>query len=189
MQDSIHRLKVVVDEAHCIKKWGETGFRKAWSELGLIRAFVRAGVPFAAFSATMPPDTLEVVKKSLHIDPTDHIFINLGNFRPNIVWDVKHISAAGKAINEIQEFLPPLNPTSTEIPLTIVFVNDRDEGQDVYRWIQEYVPRHLLDQVEFYHALQSIRTKSWQLHNCQTLERGIYICTEAAAMVGAISVF
>ncbi|KAJ3822554.1 P-loop containing nucleoside triphosphate hydrolase protein [Lentinula raphanica] len=50
-------LCIVVDEAHCISQWGDK-FRPIYQQLGTLRAFVPAQVPFLATSATMQPTVL-----------------------------------------------------------------------------------------------------------------------------------
>jgi superfamily II DNA helicase RecQ len=180
---------VIVDEAHVIRKWGESGFRKDYNELGYLRSFVPTDVPFAAYSATMTAETREVVKKSLHLDPKRLVTVNLGNFRSNIIWDVRHISGTEKAIPEIYAFLPHMTVDTATIPLTLIFVNDRIEGHNIYSYLQETVPKHLLNQVHYLHSLRSQRCKIWMLTECHRNKHGIYICTEVAAMVSHILLF
>jgi superfamily II DNA helicase RecQ len=176
-------LKIIVDEAHSIKKWGESGFRKAWYEIGLVRAFVGSEVPFAAFSATLSPEALETVRKSLHINPHKHKFINIGNFRPNITWDVRHLTSTTKAISVIGDYLPPLPEDGEHLPLTIIFVNTRTNGHDIHWHLQQKLPHHLHHQLHLFHALLSERSKQWILHECMMNKKGVFICTEVAAMV------
>jgi superfamily II DNA helicase RecQ len=180
------RLKIIVDEAHLVKRWGESGFRKPYLELGLLRTFVPQNVPFSAFSATMTESTREAVRKTLQLDPRELVLINLGNHRSNIIWDVKHISGTESAIHEICDFLPQLDKETVDIPLTLVFVNDRMEGQAVFSLIQDWVPEHLVSQVYYLHSLRTQRYKSRALQDCHSAGAGIYICTEIAATVSAI---
>lgn len=182
------QLIIIVDEAHLIKKWGESGFRKAWAEIGMLRAFVLPGTAFAAFSATLTPDAIEHVKRSLHMHPQDVVFIKLGNFRPNVIWDVKHISGTKTAIPEVAEYLPPITCDTTSIPLTIIFTNTRNDGHEVYSFIADFVPPALKRQVQLFHALRSQRSKDKVLDYVDGFKCGIFICTEAAAMVGVVIV-
>jgi hypothetical protein len=167
-QDNKNRIKVIVDEAHVIKTWGASGFRLSYLNLGQIRAFVHEQVPFAAYSATMPSETVEIVKKTLHIHPTNHELLNLGNFWANIIWDVHQLKekTTKKSIYEIKLFLPGLTFNMGDIPLTIVFVNEHAEGQLVYNYIRDLVPTHLKSQVHFIFALKSLRGKRWILYEC-----------------------
>jgi hypothetical protein len=184
-QKTSRRLKIIVDEAHVIKTWGSAGFRLAYLSLGHIRAFVLEGVPFAACSATMAAATIDSIKKTLHFHPDNHEFVNIGNFRPNIVWEVHHLTGktVDTAVNEIGPFLPPLSTDSPNIPLTIIFVNDRSVGQLVFNYVRNITPSHLKDQVHFMFALKSHRGKSWILYETMIKARGILICTEIAALV------
>jgi len=175
------RLKFIVDEAHVVKKWGMSGFRQDYARCGNLRAFVPQDSPFGAFSATLPPASREVVMSSLHMNPNTSLLVNKGNYRPNIILDVKHLSGSIKAIPEIRQSLPPL-PHPSDIPLTIVFVNERQHGHQVYSYIKSITPTAQLKQVHFLHALRSVRVKKWSLAECMLEERGIYVCTEVAAM-------
>lgn len=187
-QQSSRSLHIIIDEAHCIKKWGESGFRKAWYEIGLLRAFVRLGVPFAAVSATPSSETLEAVVKSLHFDPRKHVVVNVGNFKPNIVLEVKHLTlgAGSKSIPEINSLLPPFTTATERIPLTLIFVNSRSDGHNIYSYLREFLPPRLRSHVQLFHALLAERTKKWIMHDCMSNRGGIYICTEVAAMVGSL---
>ena len=51
-------LFMVVDEAHCIKRWGGE-FREHYASLETLHPFVPRGAPVLVTSATMPPMTLE----------------------------------------------------------------------------------------------------------------------------------
>lgn len=176
-------LIIIVDEAHLIKKWGESKFRKAWAEIGLLRAFVLPETVFAAFSATLTSEAIDTVKKSLHMHPHNTLIIKIGNFRPNIIWDVKHISGTGSAIHEIAHYLPSISPSTTRIPLTIIFVNERDQAHSVHAFLKNHVPLALRNQIQPFHAIRSQRSKDKILDFVHTQKHGILVCTEAAAMV------
>lgn len=157
-QESTHSLHIIVDEAHCIRKWGQSNFRKAWYEIGLIVAFVRTGVPFAAVSATLSSETQQTVIKSLHFDPRDFVLVNIGNFRSNIFLTTKHLSGTGsKALLGINSLLPPL--TGHSLPLTLIFVNSRTDGHALLWHLQKTLPPSYVSQIRLFHALLAERTK------------------------------
>lgn len=174
-----------VDEAHCIKTWGGSGFRKAWYELGKMRAFVRNGVPFAAYSATMPPSTINTIRKSLHINPNSHTLINKGNFRRNLFWDIKNLSGGKSALNEITQYLPPISAATPNIPLSIIFVNDRNMGHLVYHAIMNYTPPNLRSQVYLLHSLRSEDIKVKIMDEVRNHGRGFLVCTDIATLVSS----
>jgi superfamily II DNA helicase RecQ len=53
-------LSIVVDEAHCVLNWGEN-FQKVFGELGCLRSFVPATIPFLVISATCSTHILDNV--------------------------------------------------------------------------------------------------------------------------------
>ena len=54
----------VVDELHCVKQWGRD-YRKPYGQLASLRRFLGAGVPWFGTSATLPAETLPVVRESV----------------------------------------------------------------------------------------------------------------------------
>lgn len=178
-------LIIHIDEAHLIKKWGGSNFRKYWYELGRLRAFVKASTPFAAYSATLQPLAVNNVKKMLHMHPTDFLLINRGNFRKNLFWDIGHISGTNSALHEVTEYLYDMPESVESIPLTIIFVNSRDTGHRLYDLLHKHVPAQLKDQIRLQHSLYSDEYKEWNMHDVLQNAEGIFICTEIAAIVSS----
>ncbi|KDQ49212.1 hypothetical protein JAAARDRAFT_114965, partial [Jaapia argillacea MUCL 33604] len=81
----------VVDESHCISQWGGD-FRPEYGELASLCAFVPAGKPILATSATLTPQALEEVQKSLLIDKDLSFHLNLGNDQSNVAYGVMYIN-------------------------------------------------------------------------------------------------
>lgn len=177
-------LIIHIDEAHLIEQWGKSEFRQAWAEIGKCRTFVRASTPFGAYSATLTPDNVETVKKSLHMHPEHFTMINIGNYRPNLYWDAKQLSGGiQSSLHKVVNHLPPFPPTLDSIPLILIFVNSREHGHVVYDAIWRHVPEHLRDQVHLTHSLRAEGTNSRIMKAIFTEQRGILICTERAATV------
>lgn len=78
-----HLAAIIVDEAHCISQWGGD-FRTQYSRLDRIRSLFPPNVPILAASATLCPNALREVRRSLLIDAEASFHLNLGNDRPNI---------------------------------------------------------------------------------------------------------
>ena len=57
-------VALVVDEAHCVKLWGER-FRTAFSELGTLRSLIPSEVNILALTATATTETYHSVTSSL----------------------------------------------------------------------------------------------------------------------------
>ena len=57
-------VALVVDEAHCVKTWGDE-FRKAFSQIGDLRSLLPSSVNVLALTATATIDTFHAVTKRL----------------------------------------------------------------------------------------------------------------------------
>lgn len=55
---------LVVDEAHCVKLWGDQ-FRKAFAQIGTLRSLIPISVKVMALTATATTETFHVVTKRL----------------------------------------------------------------------------------------------------------------------------
>ena len=114
-------LGLHVDEAQCIAQWGDS-FRPEYSAIEAIRSLLPVRTPVQATSATMPPQILKRARDTLHIGVTTSFHLNLGNDRPNITWEVRHMSA-GKSDFEALAFLLP-EEGATKLTKTMVFFDD-----------------------------------------------------------------
>jgi ATP-dependent DNA helicase RecQ len=85
---------VVVDEAHCVSQWGHD-FRPAYLAIReAIRAMGRP--PVLALTATATPEVAADIVKQL--DMTKPVVVNLGSYRPNLIYEVK------RTVNEEEKF-------------------------------------------------------------------------------------
>ena len=70
MPSFVNRMvALVVDETHCIAKWGYE-FRQAYSQIAHLRSFLPAGTPVLALTATASRSTEKVIVDSLHLHYT-----------------------------------------------------------------------------------------------------------------------
>ena len=60
-------VAIVVDEAHCIKTWGDR-FRVAFAQIGMLRSVTSSHVCIMALTATATRDTLEIVTERLAME-------------------------------------------------------------------------------------------------------------------------
>lgn len=180
----MRRTKIIVDEAHCIALWGPK-FRPCWGRIGEVHSLVSHRVPIGLATATAPPAILTTIKQSLKISEANHLFLNLGNFRSNLVWEVKTMEAR-KSTTERLAFLIPEAPSAENFfpnECVLIYVNSRPLGCKILDAIRSLLPPELHDLVDVFHALKGPITKAWLLD--AFFEKGIriLICTEAVGMV------
>ena len=87
----MHCRDIVVDELHCVKQWGRD-FREHYRQLASLRLFLGAGVPWFGTSATLPAETLRVVKESVGFQE-DVKLIRTSIDRPEISISIKPITS------------------------------------------------------------------------------------------------
>lgn len=177
---------VVVDEAHSISTWGGD-FRQSYAKLGEIRSFVPPGVPFLAASATLPPKVLRRVKESLLFNEGSFKFVNRGNYRSNLKWEIRTMVKTGRRTVEEVNFVIPKHPTVDKLERTLVYVNCLVDTHIVARHLRTRLPDHLKSQVQFYHAMRSEKDKARILKGFMADEFRILVCTEAVGVVRTLS--
>uniref|UniRef100_A0A1X7TS69 DNA 3'-5' helicase n=1 Tax=Amphimedon queenslandica TaxID=400682 RepID=A0A1X7TS69_AMPQE len=81
-------VAVVVDEAHCIKTWGDM-FRVAFAELGQLRSITPTNTNVFCLTATATKETLSTVCKTMSL--VDPIIIGTSSCRASIAYSVKSL--------------------------------------------------------------------------------------------------
>lgn len=59
-------VPLVVDEAHCVKTWGDE-FRRAFSKIGDLRSILPASINVMALTATPTVETFDIVSQLLYL--------------------------------------------------------------------------------------------------------------------------
>ncbi|KAF8153870.1 P-loop containing nucleoside triphosphate hydrolase protein [Crassisporium funariophilum] len=173
---------IVIDEAHCIVQWGEK-FRPIYSQLGTLRAFVAADIPFLVTSATLPPNILSHIHQTMHMTSKTTYHINLGTNRPNIAWFV-HMMKGSKSDLEALAFLIPdaTDDEILELVQTMAFFDDINLALQALKWLRTHLPPHLRNDIAVYNSRRSRRSKARVLHKFQDGRIKILLTTEAAGM-------
>ena len=117
----------MVDEAHCIKLWGED-FRQTFSEIGNIRCLIPSGVNVMALTATATSETYHCALIQLAM--TDRVLVALPPDRSNIRYSVKPATTLATLSDELSSQLCDF---SKEFPKTVLLY----EGTNT---VQIYMP-------------------------------------------------
>ncbi|KZT39579.1 P-loop containing nucleoside triphosphate hydrolase protein, partial [Sistotremastrum suecicum HHB10207 ss-3] len=174
-------MMIVVDEAHCIVNWGKS-FRKTYRELGNLRALIPNPVPVLATSATLTPDDITIVRDVMLIDAAKSYFINLGNDRPNISYEVAIMPSTTTDYSALYELLVDRSTGEERLRRTIIFLDDREEAMAACRQIREDCPPHLKELCDFLHAMRGEGTKIRVFRDFKTGKIYVLVATEAAGM-------
>ncbi|KIK04517.1 hypothetical protein K443DRAFT_93022 [Laccaria amethystina LaAM-08-1] len=155
-----HISTFVIDEAHCISQWGDK-FRPVYSELGTLRSFVPANIPFLVTSATLSPLVLAEVRKVMHIQSDNSYHVNLGTDRPNIAWFVRLMKGRKSDFKSLDFLVTPESSDDENIDLvqSMVFFDDINVAMGAMKWMRSRLPSHLWGQIAVYHSRRSKGSK------------------------------
>lgn len=154
-------ISIIIDEAHCVVKWGS--FRPEYRELGLLRHNIPYSIPLYIASATLPPVVMRDVRRLLHIRPNPYEEI-MSNDRPNVSLMVRRINYPLNSYWDLS-FLVPYGwtPDQPKPPLFLFFFDSIDILQEAVEFLRSRLPpeyRHLVlpfhSQMSEEHRLQTI---------------------------------
>lgn len=123
-------VALVVDEAHCIKLWGDE-FRKAFSEIGNLRSVIPSGVNVMALTATATSETYHCALKHLGMKST--VLVALPPDRGNIMYSIMPIATLEELSTSLCNKLCDGNKP---FPKTVVFVRKYRDCSDLYAILQ-----------------------------------------------------
>ena len=119
-------VALVIDEAHCVKTWGDS-FRKAFAEIGDLISTIPSSVNVLALTATATKETFDVIVKRLSLEnPT---VVDIPPFRNNISYSVQpkiDVHTLGEMLYQ------ELKAKRTSFPKTILYVRTYTDCSNVY---------------------------------------------------------
>lgn len=176
---------VIVDEAHCIADWGSS-FRTEYSNIGVLRGRVAKSIPFVVASATLPAHVLDIVRKELNLDARATV-ISLTNERKNIVLSTRKMQYDEGSFADLRFTIPLDAKGPQDIPITLIYVNERTICEDICDKLKEYAPpgsnKHT---IAYYHSLLGNDRKRSLEERLRKGEVRILVCTDAVGMVSIL---
>lgn len=178
---------IVVDECHMVWRWGESGFRKEYRNIGYLRTYFPT-VPFLLLSATIAPNVRGYLHRTLGMASPTYLM------QRSIRRENLRLLCARSRYPGYQD-LDFLIPTDVGVPLqiakTMVFVDSKVEAQLIVGYLRKRL--HLVlgaDQgfydkeavVCVYSAAHSPVTREAHMQYFLDGDCRILVCTDAAGM-------
>lgn len=174
---------IVIDECHLITTWGDQ-FRMAYGKLKYLRSYVGTHTPFLAVSATLTKEARFQVATALQMDRPHTFYLNLGNDKPNIKWEVKRMTYPVNEFNDLDFIVNGDNRhPNGSLKKTMVFANEISTTHRIAYHLRSLLPPSQHHLVQFYHAQRSRRSKEIVMEQFVRGEVLILVATEAAGMV------
>ncbi|KAG2155301.1 uncharacterized protein EDB93DRAFT_1264911 [Suillus bovinus] len=136
-----------VDKAHFIVTAGEAQigkklpFHPAYRKLTEVLIQLPVDVPVALFSATLPPQTLEKVLKSLNLLHDKMDIIKLSTNRPNIMHAVIPMLDSIKNFSNLDFLIPvPFHPLMSYPPKCLIFIDHKLSTAGVAQYLNGHLP-------------------------------------------------
>lgn len=174
---------VCIDEAHCISLWGGS-FRPDYAGLGVLRGRFPRNVPIVIASATLPEHVLEDIRRKLKLSKSCKM-VSLTNERPNVALSVREMKYSDESKGDLQFLIPPGALKVEDIPITLVYCNQRTSTEDCADRLRSWAEDCGIDPacISFYHA--KVGTKRKREIEVKLAEGKIRIvaCTDAVGMV------
>ena len=155
---------IIIDEAHCISQWGGD-FRPVYAEVSKLRAFMPLCIPVLLTSATLPPLALAEVCSQMDVHE-DAYFLNLGNRRSNVSYEVHHMDSS-KDYSAIHALLPDPNEITMpdDLPHAIIFTNSVNDTQIICRDLRRHYGPQFRKHIDFLHAHRTRKAKRRVMRN------------------------
>lgn len=181
-------LSVFIDEAHCISHWGDS-FRKKYSSIGIVRAFLPKNTPIIAVSATLTPRVKEDIVAKLQLK-SNYIYINIGNNRSNVAQIVRAMEHPMKTHRDLDFLIPTPVGSPAMILKAFLYTDDVKEGALITDYLNSRVPEDFREQglVRPYNATMSKKYRKGVMEMFRKGDIRILVCTDAAGMVSMLFV-
>lgn len=154
-------ISVVVDEAHCVVKWGS--FRPQYKELGLLRHNIPDTVPLYIVSATLPPVVMRDVRRLLNVRSKPYEEI-MSNDRPNVSIMVRRIDYPLNSYWDLSFLVPKgWTPAQPKPPLFLFFFDSISILQEAVEFLRDRLPP------EYRHMILPFHSQMSEEHRLKTI--------------------
>ena len=171
---------VVIDECHSITEWGYT-FRDAYLHIGEFINHLKHKLVICACSATIPADSMDIIRDSLHMDKPAVLRSDLR--RDNLILLKKDVTCSKKTLEERLEFrikkLCKLIDKYHKDGSVLIFVQTTTYVDALYNILGEIYPG---DVTRYHSRIKPERRKKKLLFDFLQGKRKIMIATSAFSM-------
>lgn len=178
-------VAIVIDEVHIIWKWGESGFRPEYAQIGDVRSYLPS-TPFVLLSATITPNVMGYLHKTLSLmRPTVVHKRSIG--RTNLRLVCARARAKAGTWTDL-DFLVSAGTEDVEaIPKTMVFVDHRSVAMCIANYLRSRLSTDFLqgDRVQTictYTAALDTVTRDKIMADFREGDTRLLVCTDAAGM-------
>ena len=119
-------IALVVDEAHCVKTWGDE-FRTAFANIGDLRSLLPTSVKVMALTATATQETLRVVSERLSM--RNVAIVSLPPGAANITYSIQPLQHLDEFTDAICE---EIGKERVRYPKTVIFCQKYRDCSDLY---------------------------------------------------------
>ena len=171
---------VVIDECHSITEWGYT-FRDAYLHIGEFINHLKHKLVICACSATIPADSMDIIRDSLHMDKPAVLRSDLR--RDNLILLKKDVTCNKKTLEERLEFrikkLCKLIDKYHKDGSALIFAQTTTHVDALYNILGEIYPG---DVTRYHSRIKPERRKKKLLFDFLQGKRKIMIATSAFSM-------
>lgn len=137
-------------------------------------------------SATLPAHVLAIVKRELSIGASAAL-VSLTNERKNIALSIREMRFEDKSFADLRFTIPRNAKGPQDIPITLIYVNERTICEDICDKLREYAPPDSKEHtIAYYHALVGQKQKRFLEERLREGEVRILVCTDAVGMVSIL---
>lgn len=177
-------LSVFIDEAHCVSHWGAS-FRKAYSSIGIVRAFLPRNTPIVAVTATLTPLVQHDLLSKLQFNRSDYLFVNIGNDRPNVSQVVRAIEHPANTLRDLDFLVQTDMSALNDIDKCFLYSDSIKSGASITDYLNKRVNVKFRRRglIRPYNASMSKKYRKRVMRLFREGKIRILVCTDAAGMV------